>query len=31
MARLQIDEPQDVFQRLIHGAYRLDDESLTAL
>ncbi|MDF3842784.1 hypothetical protein P3W55_13790 [Pseudomonas citronellolis] len=31
MARLGIDEPQDVIQRLIHGADRLDDESLTEL
>ena len=28
MQRLEIDEPQDVIQRLIHGAHRLDDESL---
>ncbi|WP_275628974.1 hypothetical protein [Pseudomonas sp. 273] len=31
MARLGIDEPQDVIQRLIHGADRLDDESLAEL
>lgn len=31
MERLQIDEPQDVIQRLIHGADRLDDESLAEL
>lgn len=31
MARLSIDEPQDVIQRLIHGADRLDDESLAEL
>lgn len=31
MARLGIDEPQDVIQRLIHGSDRLDDESLTEL
>lgn len=28
MQRLEIGEPQDVIQRLIHGAHRLDDESL---
>ncbi|MDH4608118.1 hypothetical protein [Pseudomonas sp. BN102] len=28
MQRLEIEEPQDVIQRLIHGAHRLDDESL---
>ena len=31
MARLGIDEPQDVISRLIHGADRLDDESLAEL
>lgn len=31
MARLGIDEPQDVIQRLIHDSDRLDDESLTEL
>ena len=31
MERLGIDEPQDVIQRLIHGADRLDDESLAEL
>lgn len=31
MERLQIDEPQDVIQRLIHGADRLDDKSLAEL
>lgn len=31
MARLRIDEPQDVIQRLIHGADRLDDEPLAEL
>lgn len=31
MERLGIDEPQDVIQRLIHGADRLDDESLADL
>ncbi|MDT4820246.1 hypothetical protein FQZ97_533840 [compost metagenome] len=31
MRRLQIDEPQDVITRLIHGASRLDDEQLAAL
>lgn len=31
MERLQIDEPQDVLTRLIHGADRLDDESLAEL
>lgn len=31
MARLDIDEPQDVITRLIHGASRLDDESLQEL
>lgn len=31
MARLGIDEPQDVISRLIHGADRLDDESLVEL
>ncbi|OBY90482.1 hypothetical protein A6723_019420 [Pseudomonas sp. AU11447] len=31
MERLQIDEPQDVLTRLIHGADRLDDESLADL
>lgn len=28
MERLGIDEPQDLISRLIHGADRLDDESL---
>lgn len=28
MRRLEIDEPQDILTRLIHGAHRLDDESL---
>lgn len=31
MERLGIDEPQDVISRLIHGADRLDDESLAEL
>ncbi|WP_315809419.1 hypothetical protein [Pseudomonas sp. C9-3] len=31
MARLGIDEPQDVMSRLIHGADRLDDKSLAEL
>ncbi len=31
MQRLQIDEPQDVITRLIHGAHRLDDESLAEI
>lgn len=31
MARLGIEEPQDVLTRLIHGASRLDDESLQEL
>ncbi|AMO78070.1 hypothetical protein [Pseudomonas citronellolis] len=31
MARLGIDKPQDVIQRLIHGSDRLDDESLAEL
>ncbi|MGE4335851.1 MAG: hypothetical protein AB7E55_07740 [Pigmentiphaga sp.] len=31
MARLGIDEPQDVLTRLVHGADRLDDESLAEL
>lgn len=31
MERLGIEEPQDVIQRLIHGADRLDDESLAEL
>lgn len=31
MQRLEIEEPQDVIQRLIHGAARLDDESLSEL
>jgi len=28
MARAGIDEPQDLISRLIHGADRLDDETL---
>lgn len=28
MERLAIDEPQDLITRLIHGADRLDDETL---
>lgn len=31
MDRLGITEPQDVISRLIHGADRLDDESLAEL
>ncbi|WP_010486850.1 hypothetical protein [Pseudomonas sp. S9] len=31
MARLDIEEPQDVLTRLVHGASRLDDESLQEL
>jgi len=31
MARLGIEEPQDVLTRLVHGADRLDDESLAEL
>ncbi|MCY1388575.1 hypothetical protein D9M71_33830 [compost metagenome] len=31
MERLQIEEPQDVITRLIHGADQLDDESLRDL
>ena len=31
MARAGIDEPQDMISRLIHGADRLNDETLAAL
>ena len=31
MDRLDIEEPQDLITRLIHGAHRLDDESLNEL
>lgn len=31
MGRLQIDEPQDVIERLIRGADRLDDQALNEL
>jgi hypothetical protein len=31
LSRLDIEEPQDLITRLIHGADRLDDESLKAL
>ncbi|MDG9927455.1 MULTISPECIES: hypothetical protein [unclassified Pseudomonas] len=31
MQRLSIEEPQDLLTRLIHGAHRLDDESLAEL
>lgn len=31
MQRLDIEEPQDLITRLIHGAHRLDDESLAEL
>lgn len=31
MERIGVDEPQDAISRLIHGAGRLDDETLSRL